>query len=207
LDRKALPEPDTSQLQQAYVAPQSELEQRIAAIWAGVLKLEKVGLTDNFFELGGDSIISIQVVSRARQVGIHFTPKALFQHQTVQGLASVARLGEQAQHIDQGPMQGQALLLPVHQYFFDEAIPEQHHWNQALLLRPGQALKAPVLDQALQALLTHHDALRLRYTRQADGAWAAEYGAPGGVRELLWTQPVADAEALQGLCETAQRSL
>ena len=207
LDRKALPEPDASQLQQAYVAPQSELEQRIAAIWAGVLKLEKVGLTDNFFELGGDSIISIQVVSRARQVGIHFTPKALFQHQTVQGLASVARLGEQAQHIDQGPMQGQALLLPVHQYFFDEAIPEQHHWNQALLLRPGQALKAPVLDQALQALLTHHDALRLRYTRQADGAWAAEYGAPGGVRELLWTQPVADAEALQGLCETAQRSL
>ncbi|MGE7450413.1 amino acid adenylation domain-containing protein, partial [Pseudomonas qingdaonensis] len=207
LDRKALPEPDASQLQQAYVAPQSELEQRIAAIWAGVLKLEKVGLTDNFFELGGDSIISIQVVSRARQAGIHFTPKALFQHQTVQGLASVARLGEQAQQIDQGPMQGQALLLPVHQYFFDEAIPEQHHWNQALLLRPGQALKAPVLDQALQALLTHHDALRLRYTRQADGAWAAEYGAPGGVRELLWTQPVADAEALQGLCETAQRSL
>ncbi|WP_210015437.1 non-ribosomal peptide synthetase [Pseudomonas palmensis] len=207
LDRKALPEPDTSQLQQAYVAPQSELEQRIAAIWAGVLKLEKVGLTDNFFELGGDSIISIQVVSRARQAGIHFTPKALFQHQTVQGLASVARLGEQAQHIDQGPMQGQALLLPVHQYFFDEAIPEQHHWNQALLLRPGQALKAPVLDQALQALLTHHDALRLRYTRQADGAWAAEYGAPTAAGEALWTRTLDDADALQALCDTAQRSL
>ncbi|WP_437884678.1 AMP-binding enzyme, partial [Pseudomonas sp. LRF_L74] len=49
LDRKALPKPDASLLQQGYVAPQSELEQRIAAIWADVLKLEKVGLTDNFF--------------------------------------------------------------------------------------------------------------------------------------------------------------
>ncbi|MCE5985402.1 AMP-binding enzyme, partial [Pseudomonas sp. LF19] len=65
LDRKALPMPDLSQLQAAYVAPHSDLEQRIAAIWQDVLKLERVGLSDNFFELGGDSIISIQVVSRA----------------------------------------------------------------------------------------------------------------------------------------------
>ncbi len=90
LDRKALPKPDANLLQKAYVAPQSPLEQQIAAIWQDVLKLERVGLNDNFFELGGDSIISIQVVSRARQQGIAFTPKELFQHQTVQGLASVA---------------------------------------------------------------------------------------------------------------------
>ncbi|MFJ4258068.1 amino acid adenylation domain-containing protein, partial [Pseudomonas monteilii] len=114
LDRKALPQPDAGQLQQAYVAPVSALEQRIAAIWADVLKVEQVGLTDNFFELGGDSIISIQVVSRARQAGIHFTPKALFQHQTVQGLATVASEGEGGLSIDQGPVTGQALLLPIH---------------------------------------------------------------------------------------------
>ena len=61
---------DASLLQGEYVAPQSELEQQIAAIWADVLKLEKVGLTDNFFELGGDSILSLQIIARAKRQGI-----------------------------------------------------------------------------------------------------------------------------------------
>ncbi|WP_352289517.1 phosphopantetheine-binding protein, partial [Psychrobacter sp. GW64-MNA-CIBAN-0177] len=79
--------------QAAYVAPGTELEQRIATIWQDVLKREQVGITDNFFALGGDSIVSIQVVSRARQAGIILTPKDLFQYQTVQSLARVAQLG------------------------------------------------------------------------------------------------------------------
>ncbi|WP_277965042.1 amino acid adenylation domain-containing protein, partial [Pseudomonas sp. RIT-To-2] len=65
LDRKALPQPDLSQAQQAYVAPQTEVQAQLASIWAQVLKVPQVGLNDNFFELGGDSIVSIQVVSRA----------------------------------------------------------------------------------------------------------------------------------------------
>ncbi|WP_422422230.1 amino acid adenylation domain-containing protein, partial [Pseudomonas sp. GZD-222] len=69
LERKALPKPDASRVQKAYVAPRNALEQQIAVIWQDVLKIERVGLADNFFELGGDSIISIQVVSRARQAG------------------------------------------------------------------------------------------------------------------------------------------
>ncbi|WP_236176415.1 non-ribosomal peptide synthase/polyketide synthase [Pseudomonas qingdaonensis] len=207
LDRKALPKPDASLLQQAYVAPQSDLEHQLAALWAGVLKVEQVGVTDNFFELGGDSIISIQLVSRARQAGIHFSPKELFQHQTVQGLASVARQGEQARQIDQGAASGQALLLPVHQYFFGAQMPEQHHWNQAVLLKPGQTLQAQTLEQALQALTTQHDALRLNYSLQADGQWAAHYGAVAQQQTIVWAAAAEHAEALQALCEKAQRSL
>ena len=207
LNRKALPAPDASQLQQAFVAPHSEMEQRIAAIWAGVLKVEQVGLTDNFFELGGDSIISIQVVSRARQAGVHFTPKQLFQHQTVQGLASVASVGEAARAVDQGPVAGQALLLPIHQYFFDAAIPQQHHWNQALLLTPGRALQGQKLGLALEALVAHHDALRLHYAHQADGAWAGQHGAVQVQPQRLWLAQVAGADELHALCEKAQRSL
>ncbi|MCC1752522.1 hypothetical protein KSI22_25380, partial [Salmonella enterica subsp. enterica serovar Indiana] len=94
----------------------------IAAIWQDVLKLAKIGLNDNFFELGGDSIISIQVVSRARQAGIHFTPKDLFQHQTIQSLASVAKTHGQGLAIDQGPVTGSAPLLPIQHLFFDTEI-------------------------------------------------------------------------------------
>ncbi len=90
LDRKALPEPDFSLLQKSYRAPESEREQTLAAIWCAVLGLERVGLDDNFFELGGDSIVSIQVVSRARAAGLQLSPKDLFQHQTLQALARVA---------------------------------------------------------------------------------------------------------------------
>ncbi|MCQ9427427.1 amino acid adenylation domain-containing protein, partial [Pseudomonas sp. LJDD11] len=207
LDRKALPKPQSSQQQQVYVAPQTVLEQQIAAIWAEVLKLERVGLTDNFFELGGDSIISIQVVSRARQVGIYFTPKALFQHQTVQGLASVARDDESTTlQIDQGPVTGQALLLPIQQWFFDTPIPERHHWNQAVLLTPNSTLQAAILEQALQALISHHDALRLSFIQQADQSWTAHYRELAA-QDVLWQSSVQNDAELQALCTEAQTSL
>ncbi|HGM5583577.1 TPA: phosphopantetheine-binding protein, partial [Pseudomonas putida] len=117
LDRKALPAPQAS-APARQVAPRSMLEKRLVTIWEEVLKVSPIGVTDNFFELGGDSIISIQVVSRARQAGIRFTPKALFQHQTVQGLATVAQEGEGTQLIEQGPLSGEMPLLPIQQAFF-----------------------------------------------------------------------------------------
>ncbi|RMM90473.1 phosphopantetheine-binding protein, partial [Pseudomonas savastanoi] len=67
LDRKALPAPDASQLQAAYIAPQGELEQQLAAIWADVLKVEQVGRSDNFFELGGHSLLAVQMLVRVRE--------------------------------------------------------------------------------------------------------------------------------------------
>ncbi|MFG6206639.1 non-ribosomal peptide synthetase [Pseudomonas retamae] len=208
LDRKNLPKPDISQLQQAYVAPQTALEQQLASIWQDVLKLEQVGISDNFFELGGDSIISIQVVSRARQAGIRFTPKDLFQHQTVAALAMVAQTGEALRLIDQQAVTGNSALLPIHQAFFAEAIPERHHWNQSVMLKPTQTLDAQVLEQALDALVVHHDSLRLQFVEQADG-WAAHYRdiATQGGKTVLWQVEVADLEALQALSEKAQRSL
>ncbi|AEV61857.1 non-ribosomal peptide synthetase [Pseudomonas ogarae] len=206
LDRKALPSADASQLQQAYIAPRSELERGIAAIWQDVLKLEQVGLTDNFFELGGDSIISIQVVSRSRQAGIHFTPRDLFQHQTVQGLASVAQQGGSGLQIDQGPVSGEQPLLPIQQVFFEEAIAQRHHWNQAVLLRSHLPLQAPALLQALNAVLAHHDALRSRFVETPAG-WRAEVAPMVVDPEWLWTADNLSAAELQDLCAKAQCSL
>ncbi|MFV3292775.1 phosphopantetheine-binding protein, partial [Pseudomonas sp. NY11955] len=80
LDRKALPQPDASQLQGEYIAPQSALEQQIAAIWADVLKLERVGLSDNFFELGGHSLLATSVIVRIQeQAGVAAELKELFE--------------------------------------------------------------------------------------------------------------------------------
>ena len=92
VDRKALPQPDQMQLELAatYVAPRNSIEQILAEIWSEVLGLKQIGIHDNFFELGGDSILTIQVISKADRAGLSLTPKQLFTHQTIAKLAAVA---------------------------------------------------------------------------------------------------------------------
>ena len=92
VDRKALPKSDQTQLELAatYVAPRHSIEQILAEIWSEVLGLKQIGIHDNFFELGGDSILTIQVISKADRAGLSLTPKQLFTHQTIAKLAAVA---------------------------------------------------------------------------------------------------------------------
>ena len=94
LDRKALPAPDASVLQHTYVAPVSELEQQLAAIWAEVLKIERVGLGDSFFELGGHSLLAAQMIARIKkQLGISLPLRTLFEKPLLSELvAEVAAL-------------------------------------------------------------------------------------------------------------------
>ncbi len=122
LDRKALPKIEAEDGLGEYVAPASEPERQLAAIWADVLGRERVGVTDNFFALGGDSIVSIQVVSRARQAGLQLSPRDLFQLQNIRKLAercsAAAPVAEPASVPDSAvlhnllPQQVQALPLP-----------------------------------------------------------------------------------------------
>ncbi|MGY1952550.1 non-ribosomal peptide synthetase [Pseudomonas pergaminensis] len=204
LDRRALPQPDPEANRQTYVAPRNELESTLAAIWCAVLNVQQVGLDDNFFELGGDSILSIQVVSRARQAGIHFSPRDLFQHQTVQTLAAVATRSEQVT-AEQGVLTGPSGLTPIQHWFFDTEIPQRQHWNQALVLKPLQLLEPHRLEQALLAVLEHHDALRLSFSRR-DAHWHAEHLAVprGGV---LMQAQVRDMAHCTALFTDTQRSL
>lgn len=87
LDRKALPKPDPgSYLAHQYVGPRNDAEASLAAIWAEVLRVGRVGIHDNFFSLGGDSILSIQMASRVRQAGLSLSPRLIFQYQTIADL-------------------------------------------------------------------------------------------------------------------------
>ncbi|WP_143129368.1 phosphopantetheine-binding protein, partial [Pseudomonas fluorescens] len=91
LDRLSLPEPDASQLQQHYVAPQTELEQQVAAIWADVLCLPQVGLNDNFFEVGGHSLLAIQITSRVHaELGLEVPLVEVFQTDSLRAYVQAA---------------------------------------------------------------------------------------------------------------------
>ncbi|MEQ8997813.1 MAG: amino acid adenylation domain-containing protein [Coleofasciculus sp. B1-GNL1-01] len=167
VDRKALPAPDLtrSEEEETFVAPRTTVEKVLAEIWAKVLRLEKIGVHDNFFDLGGDSILSIQIVARANQTGLNLTIKQMFEHQTIAELAAVAATNRVIQ-AQQGLVTGKVPITPIQHWFFEQNLPESHHWNQSILLEVRQALDPALLEQTVQKLLEHHDALRLCFVHQ-----------------------------------------
>ncbi|BAS60156.1 amino acid adenylation domain-containing protein (plasmid) [Leptolyngbya boryana NIES-2135] len=181
IDRRSLPVPEIARpnLEHTYIAPQNPVETALVGIWAEILGVAQVGIDDNFFELGGDSILSIQVVAKANQQGLRMTPKQVFQYQTIAELATVVELVD-AQTIapaEQGAVTGDLPLTPIQHWFFQQELLEPHHWNQSILLEVRQAIDARLLEKAVQHLLTHHDALRLRFSRTAEG-WQQQMISP-----------------------------
>ncbi len=101
VDRKALPAPDASRQGREFVAPEGPVQERLAEIWAEVLKLERIGAHDNFFELGGHSLLATQVLSRMKKsFGMDLPLRTLFDSPTVAGLAEAIMQKELAQADD-----------------------------------------------------------------------------------------------------------
>ncbi|HVR97729.1 MAG TPA: amino acid adenylation domain-containing protein, partial [Thermoanaerobaculia bacterium] len=209
VDRKALPEPEAPAAGET-VAPRTPVEERLAAIWSEVLGVPNIGVHDNFFTLGGDSILSIQVITRAQRDGIALTPRMLFQYQTVAELAAAAGsvAGVKA---EQGPVTGPVSFTPIQRWFFDHKPPEPWHDNQALLLESRRRLDPVRLDAALARIALHHDTLRLRFRRGVIG-WEQWGAVPEGTSPLLTVDLSALPEAacppqIEAAAAAAQRSL
>jgi amino acid adenylation domain-containing protein/non-ribosomal peptide synthase protein (TIGR01720 family) len=176
LDRRALPAPDAApEVASRYVAPSTPAEEELARIWADVLGVERVGVEDNFFELGGDSILSIQVVSRANQAGLHLTTKDVFSHQTIAALAPVVAV-ERTTHAEQRPVHGPVPLTPIQHWLFETYATHPEQVGQSVLVELTGRPDEPALRRAVDAVLAHHDALRMRFER-IDGEWR-QHNAP-----------------------------
>ena len=179
VDREVLAATEVSlAADEPYAEPRSPAEKTLSAIWAKVLRVERVGVHDNFFELGGDSIISTQIIARALEAGLQLTLRQLFDNPTVAELAAVAGT-EAAVHGEQETLEGQAPLTPIQLWFFEQQLADPHHFNQAALLETPQGLDPALLEQATAHLLVQHDALRLRFVR-GKGRWRQFYESPGG---------------------------
>ncbi|MGH3784762.1 MAG: amino acid adenylation domain-containing protein, partial [Pseudonocardiaceae bacterium] len=181
LDRRALPAPDFAAVV-GYVAPRSEGERMLADIWADVLGASRVGVEDNFFELGGDSILSLQVVSRARRVGLSLMPLDLFRYPTVASL--VLSVGGVAPVlVEQGPVCGAVALTPIQQWLFETNPDCPQRFDQSVLIDLVEGVDEQALRGAFDAVIAHHDALRMRF-ECADGRWRQE-NLPVGPVEVL----------------------
>ncbi|AJP57999.1 hypothetical protein UC34_15525 [Pandoraea vervacti] len=186
LDRKQLPEPGWQSA--SAEAPRVGAEAELAVIWGQLLGAGQVGRGDNFFALGGDSIIALQLVSRARESGWRITVRDVFRHQTLAELAAaavVAKAAPSATSVDAPGIRAaidpainpaidpDAPLLPIQSWFFAEPVAHRDHWNQWVqfdVRDVGRALDGAMLRDALHAVARHHDALQMRY-RQTGGEW------------------------------------
>ncbi|MCP3804329.1 amino acid adenylation domain-containing protein [Allokutzneria sp. A3M-2-11 16] len=171
VDRRALPEP-VAEAAEGYVAPTGEVEHALARIWAETFGVERVGVRDGFFALGGDSIVAIQAVSAAHRAGLRMTTKDLFRWPTIAALAP---------HVTQdvvatprgGPVVGEVPLTPIQRYFFDN-FDARGTFDQSVTIDLPAPVDEKALQRALNALVEHHDALRMRFTDEGEQYNAAK---------------------------------
>ncbi|HXP70782.1 MAG TPA: condensation domain-containing protein, partial [Candidatus Dormibacteraeota bacterium] len=192
IDRKALPVPEFISAE-GYRAPRTPEEEILCGLFAEVLGLERVGIDDNFFELGADSILSIQLVSRARKSGMLITTREVFKQKTCRGLAEVAKR-EVTTLSEKDIGVGDLPVTPIMRRL-QERGGSAKTFSQSMLLRVPSDLDREGLNEALRAVLDHHDALRLRLKpgpRNSD--WKFEIAPMGSVPPESLTRQVSIAE-------------
>jgi myxalamid-type polyketide synthase MxaB len=177
-DLKALPAPDyAADTAAERVLPRNETEQVLADIWRDVLRVGEVGVFDNFFDLGGDSILSLQMLSRAAQAGLRLSVRQMYERQTVAELAEVAVRGP-AETERELPV-GDLPLTPVQHWFFEQEPEGLGHWSEVFEVEVPDGLDLPVVGPVVEQFVARHDALRLRFRRDEDG-WKQTLAAPDG---------------------------
>ncbi|RKG56672.1 hypothetical protein D7V80_40480, partial [Corallococcus sp. CA054B] len=171
LDRRGLPAPDLSGSREAYVAPRTELERRLAAIFSDVLGLQHIGVHDNFFDLGGHSLLASQVVSKiARELGIQISIASLFQRPTIHQLCELIEgLDARPQwEISPAPAESAEAVLSFAQermwflHNFVKGVP----YNTPGLVRLTGELDVAALERALRALIVRHEPLRTNFVEK-----------------------------------------
>ncbi|WP_442791741.1 amino acid adenylation domain-containing protein [Mycolicibacterium sp. ND9-15] len=195
LDTRALPAPEYAGTSGEYRAPAGAIEEILADIYAQVLGLEQVGVDDSFFDLGGDSILSMQVVARARAAGVQCRPRDIFVEQTVARLARVAVVAQGAVATDEGV--GPVATTPIMHWLASVDGPVDEFNQTMVVSAPAGATDADVVV-VLQAVLDRHAMLRLRVDDDGAGGWSLQVPEAGSVdaRECLHAVEVLSEEAV-----------
>ncbi|HEV2639510.1 MAG TPA: amino acid adenylation domain-containing protein, partial [Actinocrinis sp.] len=214
IDRRALPAPAAPAPAAEGRAPRTGPEQIVCAVFAEVLGLPGASVEDDFFQLGGDSILSIQVVSRVRREGLVLTPRDIFTHRTPEAIAAAAvPLGDEPQTI-RGTGVGQIPPTPIMSWLLDRPGPLDGY-NQATTFQVPAEADVRSLTAVLQALLDHHDVLRLRLSGPAADTPVLEALPPGAVAaattltrvDIAGLDEAAAAERIGVHAEAARRRL
>jgi non-ribosomal peptide synthase protein (TIGR01720 family) len=194
LDKRALPAPEYQDADN-YRAPANPVEEILADIYAQVLGLERVGVDESFFELGGDSILSTQVVARARAAGLVCRPRDIFVEQSVARLALVVGIADGDEVSDEGL--GPVVATPI-MHWLNSVEGPVDEFNQTVLVQAPVGVTEDDVVAVLQAVLDTHAMLRLRVDDETEGGWSLTVPEAGSVdaRECVHAVQVLSDEAV-----------
>jgi amino acid adenylation domain-containing protein/FkbH-like protein len=190
IDYRALPAPDQQrpELESSLVPPRNPEERALAAIWAEVLGIEQVGVRDSFFDLGGDSLLSVQVLAKAKEHGLSFSLRHLFQHPTIEDLVATLRQSDAApatlpataplslldDHQRASLPEGVEDAYPLTQLqagmlFHSEYAPETAIYHDVVSYHLRAPLELGALQSAIDQVVARHPVLRTSFVRDAKG--------------------------------------
>ncbi|WP_353507209.1 amino acid adenylation domain-containing protein [Gordonia sp. ABSL1-1] len=207
LDRRALPVPAPAPTADE-VEPATSVEESLATIVAGLLGRDRVGVTESFFALGGDSISSIQLASAAKAIGLSLSPREIFEHKTIRGMArAVAESSAQLPWLTE-PADGPVDLLslpPIVSWMATEASAtpaDFADFNQSMVLTAPTGLDTEDLAEILTAVVAAHPMLSAAL-RAGPAGWSLHapttFDAPSAVRALRSAHRVGEADFAEDL--------
>ncbi|MFL6193141.1 MAG: amino acid adenylation domain-containing protein, partial [Thermoanaerobaculia bacterium] len=164
---------------QASTSPRTPVEEVLAAIWAGLLGLDRVGIEDDFFALGGHSLLATRLVSRlSSELGVDLSLRTVFEDPTVARLAArveeAQAEGKQAPPLRPVPRNGDPLPVSFSQerlWLLDRLTPGLPVYNVPLALRLSGELDQACLEAAVNAVVERHEALRTTFREAGGQAW------------------------------------
>lgn len=195
VDRRRLPEP-SAEVATAGKAPETANERALASIWCEVLRVPTVVTSDEFLALGGDSIRAVQVVSRARRLGLSLEVRALLERTSLAELAERAGAAKEAPAVLAIPDGDRAPLAPIQRWFMQQEFAAQDHWNQSVAADLTEPVDAAALEGALRNLEARHHGLRLRFEKRGE-SWQ-QYVAPVGERSVALARLDVRAMSAEG---------
>lgn len=212
LDRKALPAP-VFETKEFRAPPVTEMEQILSEIFADVLGLDRIGTDDSFFAQGGDSIMSIQLVSRAKARGVVFAPSDVFESKTVAALAEVAKYAadvEAAVVLEELPGGGVGWmpLTPIERFMVERG-GSYNRFTQTMTLELPLGVQRADIVRTLAAVVDHHDMFRSRLISDGRGWGGMSVSEPGtvDVEDLLSRVDVDAAADESTIVLTASKGL
>ena len=174
IDKKALPDVDiTDLLNDTYVAPRNELEEKLATIWQELLGVERVGINDNFFELGGHSLLAIRVISSVRkELNVELNVRDLFTHPTIASFGAYIELQGKGTLLPPIVANERPAYIPLsfsqERLWFIDRLEGSVQYHLPSVLRLKGSLNQEALKNTLRAVIERHEILRT-VIREHDG--------------------------------------
>jgi amino acid adenylation domain-containing protein/non-ribosomal peptide synthase protein (TIGR01720 family) len=199
VDKKALPDPENSNdTHQRYVAPETAVEKKVAAIWSALLEVETIGLHDDFFALGGHSLLAIRLISAIRkELAAEVSIGDVFDYPTVAALSAQLMRRTPEAPVATVVRRERPARIPLsfsqERLWFIDRMEGSVHYHVPSVLRLKGKLDLVALAYALRTIVERHEVLRTVIEHEEEKAWQRVQDAGNWQLEIIST-PLADMD-------------